>query len=121
MVWNKTITIFCSYVNNHNTVYKRKVLRNTFYDNISVVATNQGLQNANKLSLFIKDYQGIVPPREFNGEGWTLKEGDRIVLEEVATDYDSMINLEKDYVTYTITSVDFKNYGTVPHYEVGGR
>ena len=121
MVWNKTITVFCSYIKNHEQLYKRKILTNTFYDNISVVATNQGLQNANKISLFIKDYDGIVPPREFNGNGWTLKEGDRIVAGEVLKDYTSMIDLEKDYVTYTITSVDFKNYGTLPHYEVGGR
>lgn len=122
-MWDKTITVFSSYYDRATKTdkYSRKILRNTFVDQQSTVATNQGIENANRINVYIKNYAGYIEPKKYNGDGWTLKEGDKIVSEEVTKDYTSMVELSKDYVTYTITSIDFKDYGSVPHFEVGGR
>lgn len=122
-MWDKTITVFSSYYDKATKTdkYIRKVLNNTFVDQQSTVATNQGIENANKINVYIKDYAGYIKPNLYTGTGWTLKEGDKIVPEQVIKDYSSMVQLAKEHTTYTITSVDFKDYGSVPHFEVGGR
>ena len=122
-MWDKTITVFSSYHDKATKTdkYSRKILNNTFVDQKNTVATNQGIENANKINVYIKDYTGYVKPKIYAGLGWTLKEGDKIVAEKVDKEYTSMVELSKEYVTYTITSVDFKNYGSVPHFEVGGK
>ena len=122
-MWDKTITVFSSYYDKTTKTdkYSKKILNNTFVDQKNTVATNQGIENANKINIYIKDYAGYVTPKSYIGEGWTLKEGDKIVAERIDKEYKSMVELSKDYLTYTITSVDFKNYGSVPHFEVGGK
>lgn len=122
-MWDKTITVFSAYYDKATKTdkYSRKVLKHTFVDQQSTVATNQGIENANRINVYIKDYAGYIKPNLYVGDGWTLKEGDKIVPEEITQDYTSMVQLAKEHITYTITSVDFKDYGSVPHFEVGGR
>ena len=124
----KTITIYCSYIDNKELKYARRVVNGVFIDKQKVVNTNTtGMTDTN--SVFIAIPKSVVPnyvsPKVFNvnpSDKITFKEGDIIVEGEIKTDYNSMTTLQKELDNvYTITGIDYKDFGTMPHFEISGK
>lgn len=124
----KTVTVFCSYIDKGETKYARRIIKGVFIDKSKVVNTNTtGMTDVDRI--FIGIPESRVPtyktPKEFAKDvenSLTFKEGDKIAEGEIQTDYTSMINLEKEHDNiYTITGVDFKDFGSMPHFEISGK
>lgn len=135
MYSNADVTIYNKYTDRatRTDAYNRTVIKNVFFDEKK--ATNRlqsGLNDADQVLLLIPfDYASqakYVAPIEFreleNKENhFTLQNGDRIVKGDISYEVTSKISdLDKEYQTFTITSVDTKDFGSrhMRHWEVGG-
>ena len=133
MYSNSDITIYNKYFDKATRLdkYKRTVIKNVFWDEKKAVNRLQsGLESADHVLLLIPfDYTSqahYVSPREFKGleDTFTLNIGDKVVKGEIDFEVDSKISdLDKLYETFTITSVDKKDFGSphMRHFEVGGK
>lgn len=132
-MFDKDITIFCYWRDaTGKEKYIRKQLNNVFIDNTQIANTNtNGLEDANSLFLVVKKTEainaGYVSPKQFEmledpTNNFTFKEGDKIVKGLVGKDYESSVDIvkENEYV-YTITGVDLKDFGSLPHFEIAGK
>lgn len=132
-MFDKNITIFCYWRDSKGEEkYIRKQIEGVFIDDTKIVNTNtNGLEEANSLFLAILKEtafnNGYVTPKEFANledpsKNFTLKEGDKIVKGLIDTDYETDVDIAKnnEYV-YTITGIDFKDFGSVPHFEISGK
>ena len=127
-IFNKSITLFCSYTRNKELKYKRVVLNNVFIDKSKIVNTNStGMTDANSIWVAIPmtSVKNYVYPKTFRGSPdkyMTIQEGDVLVEGIVKEDYTSMTQLFKEVDNaYTITGVDYKAFGSLPHFEVSGK
>lgn len=135
MYSNADVTIYNKYTDRatRTDAYNRTVIKNVFFDEKK--ATNRlqsGLNDADQALLLIPfDYSSqaeYVPPIEFRDleskeNYFTLQNGDRIVKGDISYEVTSKISdLDKEYQTFTITSVDTKDFGSkkMRHWEVGG-
>lgn len=135
MYSNASITIYNKYTDRttRTDAYKRTVIKNVFFDEKK--ATNRlqsGLIDADQVLLLIPfdhDSQAkYVAPIEFKEledkqNHFTLQNGDRIVKGDIDYEITGRISdLDKEYQTFTITSVDTKDFGSkkMRHWEVGG-
>lgn len=133
---NSNITIYNKYFNKSTRLddYQRTVLKGVFWEDRK--ATNRlqsGLQDADEVSIIIpfkvSSGKRYLSPREFEkvedkSSCFTFQEGDRIVKGDIDFEIDGKVSdLDKEYETFTITSVDTKDFGSkhLRHWEVGGR
>lgn len=133
-MFNKDITVFCYYRSSTGEEkYIRKQIKGVFIDDTQIANTNaNGIEDANSLFVAIPEkvitsIGGYLPPKQFASledpsKNFTLNKGDKIVKGLINTDYNSNVDIAKDneYV-YTITGVDFKNFGSMPHFEISGK
>ncbi len=132
-MFDKDITIYCYWRDSAGKEkYIRKQIKGVFIDDTKIVNTNtNGLEEANSLFLAIPKEtalnNGYLTPKEFSdlqdpNNKFTLKEGDKIVKGLIDTDYETDVDIVKnnEYV-YTITGIDFKDFGSMPHFEISGK
>lgn len=134
MYSNADVTIYNKYIDRRTRTdaYKRTVIKNVFFDEKK--ATNRlqsGLKDADQVLLLVPfnhdspaEYALPVEFRELEdkSKNFTLQNGDRIVKGDI--DYEvtgKIADLDKSYQTFTITSVDAKDFGSkkMRHFEVG--
>ena len=136
-----TVTIYNTWENpvtldteNHVTI-----LRGVFYDSSKAVNVREsGLTNADSVNLIIPfsveavdgvtgKKQTYLPPKEYEtamdkSEHWTIRAKDCFFVKgEVVRPGLSFqeINASFDYV-HNVTTVDEKDFGGLPHFEIGG-
>lgn len=123
-MFNQELTII-------NKVYDKKTHQNTYKtsfvhgfwsssDGISISGVNL-VKNKGFKAVILMSEQGYVNPKEYIGEGWTLKNDDYIVkgiVEEVTT----ITKVIDSYECMKITNVAIKDYGSedMYHFEVSG-
>lgn len=136
MYTNANITIYNKYLDEATRLdkYKRTTIKNVFFDEKK--ATNRlqsGLESADHVLLLIPfDYtsqSNYVSPREFEeledkNNYFTLKTGDKIIKGDIDYEINRKISeLDELYETFTITSVDTKDFGSshMRHWELGAK
>lgn len=107
--------------------YKKHVIAYVFWDDIQSVANSTGFDKDNKVDVFIpfnkNDLTEYQEPKKYDGNGWTLKEGDFIIKGNVPEiEIDGIKDLSA-YDTFEITTVDKKDFGSynMQHFEVKGK
>lgn len=132
MYTNTNITIYNKYFDKDTRLdaYKRKVIRNVFWDESE--GTNRlqsGLIDADKVLALIPfeslDMGSYVAPNQYDGKDdtFTFKIGDRVVKGEITLEITKSTDLDKEYKAYTVTSIDKKDFGSkkMRHFELGAR
>lgn len=128
MMTNTKMTIYNKYLDTltHKKTYKRHIIDNVFWDDSLGVNLNMGYENADKVNIYIpydkNDFSTYKEPKQYNGSGWTLQNGDFIVKGEVDIEEVSGIKELSQYETFTITVVDNKDFGSdnMKHFEIRG-
>lgn len=122
MMTNTKMSIF----NKYQGTYKKHVIDNVFWDDTKSILVGNGFEKQNNVTVFIpkdkNDLSEYIPPKSYNGNGFTFNKGDYIIKGEVA---ETEINGIKDlssYETFTITSVDNKDFGSpsMHHFMIQG-
>ena len=133
MYTNADVTIYNRYLDITTRLdkYRRTVVKNVFFDEKK--ASNRlksGLESAAHVLLLIPfDYTSkakFVSEKEFKGldNTFTLKTGDKVIKGNIEYEIDRKPSeLDELYETFTITSVDSKNFGSshMRHWEVGAK
>ncbi len=128
MMTNTKITIYNQYIEpfTHSKVYKKHVIDNVFWDDSLGVNLNLGYENADKVNVYIpydkNDLSNYKEPKTFNGEGWTLQNGDIMVKGEVDLDNINGIKDLSQYDPFIMTLCDNKDFGSpnMQHFELRG-
>lgn len=128
MYTNGSMTIYNKYLDKTTRLdaFKKTVIDNVFWDEKKASNRLQsGLKDADQVLVLIPfedlDMEKYVSPKQFKGEGFTFKVGDRIVRGSINYEITKGADLDKEYEAYTITSVDKKDFGSsnIRHFEVG--
>ena len=128
MMTNTKMTIYNKYLDpfTHKTTYKRHVIENVFWDDSLGVNLNMGYENADKVNVYIpydkNDLSEYVQAKKYNGNGWTLQNGDFIIKGETNINEVSGIKDLSNYEVFTITVNDDKDFGSkiMQHFEIRG-
>ena len=128
---NGDITIYNSYYDEATRLdkYKRTVIQNVYVEErLGANRVQSGLNSADKLLVLIPvaRLEGYVSPKEFQGDinTFTFKLGDRVVKNNVSVEViKSTSELDAQYETFTITSVDIRDQGNyrMQHIELGAK
>lgn len=136
MYTNANIAIYNKYLDEATRLdkYKRTTIKNVFFDEKKASNRLQsGLESADHVLLLIPfDYtsqSNYVSPREFEeledkSNHFTLKTGDKIIKGDIEYEVERKISeLDELYETFTITSVDSKDFGSshMRHWELGAK
>lgn len=129
MMTNTSMSVFNKYTApfTKNIVYKKHIIENVFWDDSKGVNLNHGYDEADEVNVYIpkdkNDMSEYVKPKQYNGNGWTLKNGDFIIKGEVAESEVSGIKDLSSYEAFTITMVDDKDFGSenMHHFEIRGK
>ena len=128
MMTNTKMTIYNQYIEpfTHNKVFKKHLIENVFWDDSLGINTNLGHENADKVNVYIpfdkNDLTNYKPPKQFNGEGWTLQNGDFMVKGEIDIDNITGIKDLSQYDAFVMTICDNKDFGSpnMQHFELRG-
>ena len=128
MMTNTKMTIYNKYIDTltHKQSYKKHILENVFWDDSLGVNLNMGYENADKVNIYIpydkNDLSSYKEPKNYNGDGWTLQNGDFIVKGEINIDVINGIKDLSQHEAFTITLVDNKDFGSnnMKHFEIRG-
>ncbi len=129
MMTNTSMTVYNKYNNpsDKSIVYKKHLIENVFWDDSLGVNLNTGYENADSVNIYIpfnkNDLSKYKEPKQYNGVGWTLQNGDFIVKGNVDIDEVNNIKGLKEYETFEITVIDVKDFGSkdMQHFEIRGR
>ncbi len=128
MMTNTKMTIYNKYIEpfTHDTIYKKHVIDNVFWDDSLGVNLNMGYENADKVNVYIpydkNDISTYIVPKKYNGNGWTLQNGDFIIKGETDINEVSGIKELSNYEVFTISVCDNKDFGSpnMQHFEIRG-
>jgi len=128
MMTNTKMTIYNKYIDTltHKQLFKKNIIDNVFWDDSLGVNLNMGYENADKVNIYIpydkNDLSSYKDPNKYNGDGWTLQNGDFIVKGEMDIDEINGIKDLSQYEAFTITLVDNKDFGSdnMKHFEIRG-
>ena len=89
---------------------------------------NVSYENADKVNVYIpfdkneEDMKDYKEPKEYNGNGWTLQNGDFIIKGNVDIEEVDGIKDLKTYEVFEITVADKKDFGNynMQHFEIRG-
>ncbi len=129
MMTNTNMCVFNKHTDSFtkNIVYKKHIIDNVFWDDSKGVNLNHGYDEADNVNVYIpkdkNDMSEYVKPKQYNGIGWTLKNGDFIIKGLVAENEVSGIKDLSAYEVFTITMVDDKDFGSenMHHFEIRGK
>ena len=129
MPTNTNMCVFNKYIEpfTKDITYKKHVIDNVFWDDIQAVILASGFNSDDKVDVFIpfdkNDLSEYKEPKNYNGTGWTLREGDFIIKGDVPeTEVDGLKDLSV-YETFEITTFSKKDFGSynMQHFEVRGK
>ena len=123
MMTNTKMSVFNRYKEpfTNNVSYKKHVVEHVFWDDSLGINLNTGYENADKVNIYIpfdknkSDLENYKEPKQYNGSGWTLQNGDFIIKGEVAESEVDGIKDLKAYEVFEITVIDKK------HFEIRGQ
>lgn len=128
MTTNTKMTIYNKYLDpfTHKVIYKKHLIENVFWDDSLGINTNMGHENADKVNVYIpydkNDLTNYKSPKAYNGEGWTLQNGDFMVKGEI--DLDNIFGIKdlSQYDAFVMTICDNKDFGSpnMQHFEIRG-
>lgn len=128
---NTSMSVYNKYTDeSKNTVYKKHLIENVFWDDAKSVNLTQGYDKADDVNIYIpkdkNDMKNYVKPKQYTGSKseWTLNEGDFIVRGNININEVSKIkDLSKFDDVFTITLVDDKDFGSsnMQHFEIKGK
>ncbi len=129
MMTNTNMCVFNKHTDSFtkNIVYKRHIIDNVFWDDSKGVNLNHGYDEADNVNVYVpkdkNDMSEYVKPKQYNGNGWTLKNGDFIIKGLVTETQISGIKDLSTYEVFTITMVDDKDFGSenMHHFEIRGK
>ena len=128
MMTNTKMSIFNKYTNpiTKNVTYKKYVIDNVFWDDITGINSNTGYENADKVNVYIpfdkNDLGNFKEPKQYNGTGWTIQNGDFIVKGDVLENEIDGIKDLKNYEVFEISEISKKDFGSynMQHFEIKG-
>jgi hypothetical protein len=128
MMTNTKMSVFNKYTEpfTKDVTFKKHVIDNVFWDDSNGVNLDHGYDKTDKVNVYIpkdkNDISKYVNAKQYNGNGWTLNNGDFIIKGEVAEDEVSGIKELSAYEVFTITLVDDKDFGSsnMHHFEIRG-
>lgn len=131
MMTNTKMSVFNRYKEpfTNNVSYKKHVVEHVFWDDSLGINLNTGYENADKVNIYIpfdknkSDLENYKEPKQYNGSGWTLQNGDFIIKGEVAESEVDGIKDLKAYEVFEITVIDKKDFGSynMQHFEIRGQ
>lgn len=131
MMTNTKMSVFNRYKEpfTNNVSYKKHVVEHVFWDDSLGINLNTGYENADKVNIYIpfdknkSDLENYKEPKQYNGNGWTLQNGDFIIKGEVAESEVDGIKDLKAYEAFEITVIDKKDFGSynMQHFEIRGQ
>lgn len=131
MMTNTKMSVFNRYKEpfTNNVSYKKHVVEHVFWDDSLGINLNTGYENADKVNIYIpfdknkSDLENYKEPKQYNGNGWTLQNGDFIIKGEVAESEVDGIKDLKTYEVFEITVIDKKDFGSynMQHFEIRGQ
>ena len=131
MMTNTKMSVFNRYKEpfTNNVSYKKHVVEHVFWDDSLGINLNTGYENADKVNNYIpfdknkSDLENYKEPKQYNGNGWTLQNGDFIIKGEVAESEVDGIKDLKAYEVFEITVIDKKDFGSynMQHFEIRGQ
>ena len=119
-MFNQEISIINRVYNpqTHASTYKISHLRGFFSTSKAISVSGVDLvPNKTFLCRILKSEPGYVSPREYTGEGWTLRNDDYITKGHIES-----FDPKEPEDTLKIKSVSIKDYGSsqMQHYEING-
>lgn len=129
MITNTKMSIFNKYTDSFtkNIIYKKHIIDHAFWDDSKGVNLNRGYDEADAVNVYIpkdkNDMSQYVKPKQYVGNGWTIKNGDFIIKGEVLETEVLGIKDLSNHETFTITMVDDKDFGSknMHHFEIRGK
>ena len=129
MMTNTSMSVFNKYTDTFTKeiIYKKHLIENVFWDDSKGVNLNHGYDEADNVNVYIpknkNDMSKYVKPKQYNGIGWTLKNGDFIIKGVTIENEVSGIKDLSSYEVFTITMVDDKDFGSenMHHFEIRGK
>lgn len=128
---NTSMSVFNKYTEpfTKDVVYKKHLVKEVFWDDVVGVNSNTGFENNDKVSVYIpfdkneKDLEGYIEPKQYNGNGWTLQNGDFIIKGDVDIDEVEGIKELSAYEVFEISEWSKKDFGSynMHHFEVMGK
>ena len=128
MKTNTGMTIYNKYTNpaTKDVKYKKHYIENVFWDDSLGVNLNHGYDNADKVNVYIPKYKNdindFVDFKQYNGNGWTLQNGDFIIKGNCPIVEVEGIKELSNYSVFRITVIDDKDFGSydMQHFEIRG-
>lgn len=130
MMTNTSMSLFNKYTEpaTKNVSYKKKLVKEVFWDDSFGINLNAGYENADKVNIYIpfdkneEDLKSYIEPKQYNGNGWTIQNGDFIIKGDVDKTEVGGIKDLKNYEVFEITVVDKKDFGSynMQHFEIRG-
>ncbi len=128
MMTNAKMTVYNKYVDpfTHDTIFKKHLIENVFWDDSLGINLSTGYENADKVNVYIpydkNDLSDYKKPKQYNGEGWTLQNGDFMVKGETELEQVSGIKDLSNYEVFVMTVSDDKDFGSsnMQHFELRG-
>lgn len=117
-----------SVYNKKNGSFKKHLIKEVFWDDSLGINTDTGYENADKVNIYIPfdknadDMKDYKEPKQYDGTGWTLQNGDFIVKGNVDIEEVDGIKDLKNYEVFEITVIDKKDFGSanMQHFEIRG-
>ena len=127
MMTNTKMAVFNKYISaSRNVSFKKHIIDNVFWDDSKGINLDRGYDKADAVNVYIpknkNDLSNYVNPKQYNGTGWTLNNGDFIIKGDVKETEVSGIKELSAYEVFTITMVDDKDFGSpsMHHFEIRG-
>ena len=128
MMTNAKMTVYNKYVDpfTHKTIFKKHLIENVFWDDSLGINLSTGYENADKVNVYIpydkNDLSDYKKPKQYNGEGWTLQNGDFMVKGETELEQVSGLKDLSNYEVFVMTVSDDKDFGSsnMQHFELRG-
>lgn len=128
-MFQDTVTIYNKYAAGGEEKWKRTVLRGVFWSSVEgAVLRRTGAASADSVVVLIPGaVAGYVKPKAWDaltekGDSWTLRPGDTMARGDVPTEIvRSTRELDGLDDVLTVTTVDDRRFGGLPHLEVSGK
>lgn len=129
MMTNTSMSIYNKYTNplTKEVTYKKHLIKEVFWDDSLGINLNTGYENADKVNIYIpfnkNDLSSYKFPKQYNGNGWTIQNGDFIVKGNINIEEIEKIKDLNNYEVFEITVVDVKDFGSdnMQHFEIRGQ
>ena len=130
MMTNSSMSVFNKYTEpfTKDVSYKKHLIKEVFWDDSLGVNLDSGYENADKVNVYIpfdkneSDLKDYVEPKQYNGIGWTLQNGDFMIKGNVDIEEVDGIKDLNAYEVFEMTVTDTKDFGSynMQHFEIRG-